>query len=88
MYRDLKVVYWWSGIKKSIARYVGQCDTCQRIKIKHQKLGRSLQPLEVPEWKWEHITMDFVMGLPRSPKGNDAIWVIVDKLTKLDFMGF
>lgn len=41
-----------------------------------------MHPLEVPEWKWEHITMDFVTGLPKSPRGNDAIWVIVDRLTK------
>jgi hypothetical protein len=38
--------------------------------------------LEIPEWKWEHITMDFVVGLPRSPRGRDAIWVVVDCLTK------
>ena len=82
MYKDLKIVYWWPGMKKSIARYVSQCDTCQRVKIEHQRPGGSLQPLEIPEWKWEHITMDFVTGLPRSPRGNDAIWVIVDRLTK------
>ena len=69
-------------MKKSIARYVSQCDTCQRVKIEHQRPGGSLQPLEISEWKWEHVTMDFVTGLPRSPKGNDAIWVVVDRLTK------
>ena len=41
-----------------------------------------LQPLPVAEWKWEHVTMDFVAGLPRSPRGSDAVWVIVDRLTK------
>jgi hypothetical protein len=41
-----------------------------------------LKPLEIPEWKWEHITLDFVVGLPRSPRGRDAIWVVVDRLTK------
>ncbi|XP_058211484.1 uncharacterized protein LOC131323652 [Rhododendron vialii] len=46
------------------------------------KLGGTLQPLPIPGWKWEHITMDFVTGLPRSPKSNTAIWVIVDRLTK------
>ena len=69
-------------MKKRVARYVRQCDTCQRIKIEHKKPGGSLQPLEIQKWKWEHITIDFVMGLPKSPKGNDAIWVIVDRLTK------
>ena len=46
------------------------------------KPSRTLQPLEIPEWKWESISMDFVMGLPRMPTGYDAIWVIVNKLTK------
>ena len=41
-----------------------------------------LQPLPIPEWKWEHITMDFVIALPRSQKGNNAVWAIVDRLTK------
>ena len=41
-----------------------------------------LQPLPIPEWKWENITMDFVVGLPRSPRGNNAIWMIMDRLTK------
>ncbi|XP_052200527.1 uncharacterized protein LOC127806924 [Diospyros lotus] len=68
MYQDLKAIYWWPGMKKSVARYVSQCDMSQRIKIEHQKSGGSLQPLEIVEWKWEHITMDFVTGLPRSPK--------------------
>nr|XP_027090339.1 uncharacterized protein LOC113711372 [Coffea arabica] len=52
------------------------------IKVEHQKPSGLLQPLEVPEWKWENITMDFVSGLPRTQKGHDAIWVIVDRLTK------
>ena len=42
----------------------------------------TLQPLPILEWKWEHITMDFVVGLPRTQQGHDAIWVIVDRLTK------
>ncbi|CAL8112794.1 unnamed protein product [Prunus armeniaca] len=41
-----------------------------------------MQPLPIPEWKWEHITMDFVFKLPRTSKGHDGIWVIVDRLTK------
>ena len=56
--------------------------TCQQIKALHQKPLGLLQPLPIPEWKWERIYMDFVTGLPRSPKGHEAIWVIVDWMTK------
>ena len=56
--------------------------TCQQIKALHRKPSGLLQPLPIPEWKWERICMDFVMGLPRSPKGHEAIWVIVDRMTK------
>jgi hypothetical protein len=84
MYLDLKTRYWWRGMKKKIAQYVAQCDTCQRTKAEHQKPAGLLQPLPVPKWKWEEIGMDFVTGLPRTQKGNDSIWVIIDRLTKLD----
>ena len=69
-------------MKKHVATYVSQCATCQQIKVEHQRLSGLLQPLEVPLWKWEHITMDFVVGLLRSQAGHDSIWVIVDRLTK------
>ncbi|KAI3747349.1 hypothetical protein L6452_09803 [Arctium lappa] len=82
MYRDLKRSYWWSGLKKDIAYFVERCLTCLKVKAEHQRLYGELQSLEIPVWKWDDITMDFVTGLPRSPKGHDAIWVIVDRLTK------
>jgi len=82
MYRDLREVYWWPGMKASVARKVAQCDTCQRIKIEHQRPVGLMKPLDIPEWKWEHITMDFVTGFPKNKRGNDAIWVIIDRLTK------
>uniref|UniRef100_A0A2N9G885 RNA-directed DNA polymerase n=1 Tax=Fagus sylvatica TaxID=28930 RepID=A0A2N9G885_FAGSY len=82
MYRDVKAVFWWIGMKNDIAKYVAECLTCQQVKAEHQRPGGLLQPLPIPEWKWEHVTMDFVVGLPRSLKGHDAIWVIVDRLTK------
>ena len=69
-------------MKKSIATNVGQCNICRRVKIEHQRPSGGLQPLEILKWKWEHITMDFVTELPINPKGNNAIWVIVDRLTK------
>jgi hypothetical protein len=83
MYRDLKVRYWWKDMKKDIAHYVNCCDTCSRVKIEHQKPAGLLKPLAIPVWKWEDISMDFVVGLPRTPKGNDSVWVIVDRLTKV-----
>ena len=82
LYKDLRNLYWWLGMKKDVAQHVARCDTCQRIKIEHQRPIGKLQPLEIVEWKWEHITMDFVTGLPRGLTGNDTIWVIVDRLTK------
>jgi hypothetical protein len=83
MYLDLKTRYWWRGMKKEIAQYVAQCDTCQRTKAEHQRPEGVLQPLPVPKWKWEEIDMDFLIGLPRTEKGNDSIWVIIDHLTKV-----
>ena len=69
-------------MKADIARFVAHCDTCQRIKAEHQKPARLLQPLHIPVWKWDEIEMDFVVGLPKTQKGHDSIWVIVDRLTK------
>ena len=63
---------------REIAEIVLNCGICQQVKIKHQKPARKLQLLSVPELKWEDISMDFVIGLPKGKKGNDAIWVIVD----------
>ncbi|GKV11068.1 hypothetical protein SLEP1_g22354 [Rubroshorea leprosula] len=82
MYRDLRSTFWWRNMKRRIARFVSQCLTCQKVKAEHQRLSGKLQPLPIPQWKWENITMDFVTGLPRTFKGNDSIWVIVDRLTK------
>ncbi|MCI19158.1 retrotransposon protein, partial [Trifolium medium] len=82
MYHDLKKDYWWPSMKTEIAEFVSRCIVCQQVKIEHQKPAGPLQPLEIPEWKWDHITMDFVVGLPSNQKGQDSIWVIVDRLTK------
>ncbi|KAJ9551511.1 hypothetical protein OSB04_015556 [Centaurea solstitialis] len=82
MYQDLRQFYWWSGMKKDVAYFVERCMTCLQVKAEHQRPYGKLQPLEIPQWKWDHITMDFVTKLPRTPKGFDAIWVIVDRLTK------
>ncbi|KAJ9556156.1 hypothetical protein OSB04_010770 [Centaurea solstitialis] len=82
MYKGLKERYWWPGMKKDIATYVSKCLTCARIKAEHQKPSGLLQQPKIPEWKWERISMDFVTKLPKTKKGHDSIWVIVDRLTK------
>ncbi|GKE46405.1 putative reverse transcriptase domain-containing protein, partial [Tanacetum coccineum] len=82
MYQDLKLLYWWPNMKVDIATYVSKCLTCAKVKVEHQKPYGLLQQPEIPVWKWERITMDFVSGLPRTPSACDTIWVIVDRLTK------
>nr|GEW12982.1 putative reverse transcriptase domain-containing protein [Tanacetum cinerariifolium] len=82
MYYDLRGLYWWPEMKKDIAIYVSKCLTCSKVKAEHQKLLGLLQQLEIPEWKWENITMDFINKLPRTSSGHDSIRVIVDRLTK------
>ena len=82
MFNGLKRNFWREGIKRKVAAYISQCLTCQQVKAEHQKPPGLLQLLSVPQWKWEHISMDFVVGLPRSQQNHDAIWVIVDRLMK------
>ncbi|KAG8501155.1 hypothetical protein CXB51_003247 [Gossypium anomalum] len=82
MYNDLKKMYWWNGMKRDISEFVSKCLICQQVKAEHQVPSGLLQSNMVPEWKWDRITMDFVSGLPLTPGKKDAIWVIVDRLTK------
>nr|GEY98438.1 putative reverse transcriptase domain-containing protein [Tanacetum cinerariifolium] len=82
MYQDLKQLYWWPNMKADIATYVSKCLTCLRVKAEYQKpCGLLVQP-EIPQWKWDNITMDFITKLPKTSGGYDTIWVIVDHLTK------
>ena len=83
MYNDLKQHYWWHGMKRDISDFVSKCLICQQVKAEHQVPSGLLQPIMIPEWKWDRVTMDFVSGLPLTPSKKDAIWVIVDRLTKL-----
>ncbi|GJQ97020.1 putative ribonuclease H-like domain-containing protein [Tanacetum coccineum] len=69
-------------MKADIATYVSKCLTCARVKAEHQRPSGLLVQPEIPEWKWDNITMDFITKLPRSSQGFDTIWVIVDRLTK------
>nr|GEW15501.1 putative reverse transcriptase domain-containing protein [Tanacetum cinerariifolium] len=82
MYQDLKNLYWWPNMKADIATFVSKCLTCDKVKAEHQKPSGLLQQPKIPKWKWEKITTDFVLRLPRTPSGYDSIWVIVDRLTK------
>ena len=78
----MKQLYWWHRLKCDIAKFIAQCLVCQQVKAEHQRLGGKLQPLSILEWKWKNITMDFVSGLPKSLRGNDVMWVIIDRLIK------
>jgi len=69
-------------MKKEIAAFVTRCDNSCHMKAVHMKVGL-LQPLSIPGWKWEEVSMDFISGLPTSIKGYDFIWVIVHRLTKV-----
>ena len=82
MYRDIHRNFWWKGMKRDVARYISRCLICQQVKAENVCPVGLLQPLPVPLWKWENITMDFLVGLPKTASGHDVIWVIVDRLTK------
>ena len=69
-------------MKRDVAQFCSKCLTCQQVKVEHQKSARLLQPLPIAKWKWDHVTMDFVIGLPRTPQSKDSVWVIVDRLMK------
>ncbi|KAL8249523.1 hypothetical protein R6Q59_006391 [Mikania micrantha] len=66
MYQDLREFYWWPGMMKVIAEYVGRCLTCAKVKAEHQKLSGLLEQPEIHLWKWEQIAIDFITKLPRT----------------------
>nr|GEX29653.1 hypothetical protein [Tanacetum cinerariifolium] len=78
MYMDVKEYHWWSGMKRDITLYVRKCLTFAKVKAEHQKPSGLLQQTKIPVWKWEKITTDLVTRLPRTSRGHDSIWVIVD----------
>nr|GFB89249.1 putative reverse transcriptase domain-containing protein [Tanacetum cinerariifolium] len=82
MYQDMEKLYRWPNMKADIATYVRKYLTCAKVKAEHQRPSGLLVQPEIPVWKWDNITMDFVTKLPKSPQGYDTIWVIVDRLTK------
>jgi hypothetical protein len=73
MYQDLRQNFWWTRTKREIAKYVSECDTCQRIKASHLKASGTLQPLPIPSCKWEDISMDFIVGLPNTSQKHDSL---------------
>lgn len=83
MHADLKQHYYWPGMKRDIADFVARCLECQRVKAEHQHPAGLLQPHGVPEWKWDTISIDFIIGLPMSVRRHDAIMVVVDRLSKV-----
>ena len=79
MYRDMLEVYWWNGMKRDIADFVSKFPNCKQVKVEHQKPGGMTQ--EVDTQKWDVINMDFIIGLPRTRRQHDSIWVIFDRMT-------
>ena len=61
----------------------GPREVCQHVKAENQKPTGLLQPMSIPEWKWDKLGMDFITGLPRTKAGYDSIWVVVDRLNKV-----
>ncbi|GJU98920.1 putative reverse transcriptase domain-containing protein [Tanacetum coccineum] len=85
MYQDLKKLYLWPNMKAEIATYVSKCLTCAKVKVEYQKLSGLLVQPEIPQWKWENLTIDFVTKLPKTATDQDTIWVIDDRLTKFAY---
>jgi hypothetical protein len=69
-------------MKHETARYVVECGTCQRVRANHMRAAGLLQRLSIPTWKWEDISMDFIVDLPLTGCKFNSIWVIIDRLTK------
>jgi hypothetical protein len=78
--------YFWLGMKREIVEYITRCMECQKVKAEHRHPTELLQPFPIPEWKWEVMTMDFIIGLPRTGKLHDSIMVVVDKIAKVSHL--
>jgi hypothetical protein len=82
IYHDLRQQLWWTRMKRETAHNVSECDTCRKVKADYMKFGGLLQLLSIPQWKWDDISMYFIIGLPLMTHKFDLIWVIVDRLSK------
>ncbi|KAA3480456.1 DNA/RNA polymerases superfamily protein [Gossypium australe] len=87
MYNDLKKMYWWSGMKRDVSKFVSKCLIFQQVKAEHQVPSGLLLPVMVSEWKWDRITMDFVSGLSLMPKKKDVILEDMLRCCVLEFQG-
>ena len=81
MYQDLKTSYLWSEMKRDVSEFVTKCIVCQKVKVEHQVPSGLLQHIKIPKWKWDRITMDFVVGLLVTRRKHDSVWVMIDQLT-------
>jgi hypothetical protein len=82
MYHDLRQQFLWTRMKREAARYISEYDTCRKVKANYMKPRGLLQSLNIPEWKWDDISMDFIVGLPMTAYKIDSVWVIMDRLSK------
>ena len=82
MYKDLREVLSWNGMKRDIEDFVSKCPNFQQFKVDDEKLGGMTQEIDISTLKWDVINMHFITGLPRTRTQHDSIWVIVDRMTK------
>jgi hypothetical protein len=83
IYHDLKSRCWWYEMKRAIVEYVALCNNSQKVQAECQRPTGLLQPLNIPQWKLEEISMDFIVGLPTMQSGYDSTWVIIDRFSKV-----
>jgi hypothetical protein len=74
MITTTRKLYFWPGMKRDIAEYIAKCLECQQVKVEHKHPTGLLQPVQIPEWKWEIISMDFITGLPRTTNNMMQSW--------------
>ena len=74
--------YFCPGMKRKVEAYIAKCQKCQQVKVEHQHLVGILQPWSILEWKWEDISMDFIIGFPMTARQNDSIMVAMENLSK------
>ena len=82
-YKKLAETFFWPRMREDVQRWIHTCDSCQRVKAVRQKPAGLLQPLEIPEKRWQSVSMDFITDLPATSRGKDTILVVVDRLSKM-----